>query len=201
MQEDMYSEVEKEFYIFDMVTKEFKQKSITPHDDILSKIEGKKRYYKINPDSTFIPPPEITSDIEVAVFNEDNIKWEIKPDFRGCEYSIKGKITTITNIGETVPSKAKIVKPRPPKSFRKPTWINGEWVDRSFIYKDKYIVETKLQVDKVTSKLISALGEEKAKTLKMIAGSGSCAEWDKFVSERDKLIKEGNDFITKNNLP
>lgn len=199
MSETMYSEVEKEFYIYDILTKEFKQKSTTLYDDVTSKREGKPQYYRINNISTFIPPPEVTSDTEVAVFDEDNIKWEVKPDFRGCEYSIKRKVTTITKIGDVVPSNAKIVKPRPPKAFRKPAWINGEWIERSILYKGKY-VQTKSQVDRITSKLIAELGEEKVKSLKLIAGSEQCPEWDTFVSEREKLIKEGNDFIEKNNL-
>lgn len=61
-------------------------------------------------------------------------------------------------------------------------------------------VSTKADVDAITRQRIIDLGEEKAKTEKIIAGSGECPIWDTFVIARAAIIQEGDAFIAANNL-
>jgi len=61
-------------------------------------------------------------------------------------------------------------------------------------------VFTKADVDKITSERIAALGEDRAKTEKLLAGTKACAIWDDFITARTAILKEGDKFITANKL-
>ena len=71
--------------------------------------------------------------------------------------------------------------------------------DTDLYYRDE-LINNKDDVNRITEKAIRDLGEDKVKTLKMIAGTKSCPEWTAFVKARKKLIHEGNDFILNNAL-
>lgn len=61
-------------------------------------------------------------------------------------------------------------------------------------------VRSKADVDAITKQRIVDLGEEKAKTEKLIAGTGECILWDAFVTSRATIIADGDAFVTANNL-
>ena len=64
----------------------------------------------------------------------------------------------------------------------------------------KWKVRTKADVDRITAQQIVALGEAKAKTAKLQAGSNDCPVWDTFVAARAVILQKGNDFISANKL-
>ena len=67
-------------------------------------------------------------------------------------------------------------------------------------YHEQGPIVSKDQVDEITYREVAEAGEQKAKTLKLVAGAGACPEWDTFILERDALVDEGNQFIIDNGL-
>jgi hypothetical protein len=61
-------------------------------------------------------------------------------------------------------------------------------------------VRTKADMDRITAQCIADLGEDKAKTEKLLAGIDDCPVWDEFIAARTAILKEGEDFITANKL-
>ena len=61
-------------------------------------------------------------------------------------------------------------------------------------------VRAKADVDKITAQRIADLGEQKAKTEKLLAGTKACTIWDDFIAARAGILKEGDDFIAANSL-
>jgi len=78
-------------------------------------------------------------------------------------------------------------------------WNGKNWVETGIFFKD-VLVKSKAEVDIITAQRIADLGEEKAKTEKILAGLGDCPVWDDFVKTRAVIIKQGDDFITANKL-
>jgi hypothetical protein len=80
-----------------------------------------------------------------------------------------------------------------------PRFKGKKWVKTALLYQE-VVVQTKADVDKITAQRIADLGEDKAKTGKLLAGTSACQIWDDFISARAAILKEGDDFIATNNL-
>lgn len=132
-------------------------------------------------------------------FDEASKLWEVTDDFRNFTYyDLESKLMiTIMEIGIRPPDN--YAPSAPPANIYKPEWNGTEWIETSLLYKNQP-VETKSDVDNVTMNLISKLGEDKAKTEKLIAGDNPCPIWDAFVIARQTLIDEGNTFVLENHL-
>jgi hypothetical protein len=61
-------------------------------------------------------------------------------------------------------------------------------------------VRIKADVDRITAQRITDLGEQKAQTEKLLAGTEACPIWDDFIAARAVILKEGDDFIAANKL-
>jgi hypothetical protein len=184
-------------YNYDRITFEYIGPSDASFDPEVSKIERRKKY--TSPAfSTFTQPPKLKIN-EVAIYENDDIEWVIKPDFRGTlYYDTDGKEYFINKIGEEVPNEFKNIS-KPTDNLFKPKYENGKWIETALIFKG-FEVKSKKDVDVITSNLIKNCGEEKAKTEKLICGNENCEVWNNFIKERQKIINEGNDFVSKYNL-
>jgi hypothetical protein len=87
----------KKTYNYDEKTKEYLKETTTDIDPRKTK-QNKKVCYFFTPNSTFIKPPQ-TKTNEIAIFNEDNNKWDVKKDFRGDYYNQDEQIISIKEIG------------------------------------------------------------------------------------------------------
>jgi hypothetical protein len=82
----------------------------------------------------------------------------------------------------------------------------NEWVEGAIVFMnergDPKPVTTKAKVDIFTARKIrvAGVGEEKAKTLKILAGEDPCPEFDEWLELRNALVDEGNQFIIDNDL-
>jgi hypothetical protein len=61
-------------------------------------------------------------------------------------------------------------------------------------------VRTKADVDRITAQRIADLGEDKAKTEKLLAGIDDCPVWDEFIAARAAILQEGENFIAASKL-
>jgi len=97
--------------------------------------------------------------------------------------------------------------------FENNKWVVKKDTRETVVYKKKddieninnikyhdIVVKTKEDVDVITSSLIKMLGEDKAKTEKMIAGTKPCESWKMFVKNRKQLLEEGQKFISLHNI-
>ncbi|MEN6332247.1 MAG: hypothetical protein ABFD57_09690 [Smithella sp.] len=81
----------------------------------------------------------------------------------------------------------------------KPFWNGTDFIETALVFQG-IEVNSKADVDNITRQRIVALGEEKAKTEKLIAGSGECPIWDAFILARASICQDGDVFIAANNL-
>lgn len=128
-----------------------------------------------------------------------NGAWELVADYRGSVYYDKdtgGKIT-ITDLGVAIPDS--YPTQAPPAGMFDPQWTGASWIETAIVFQGVK-VDSKAAVDRITSQRINALGEEKAKTEKLLAGSSACAIWDDFIAARAGILQEGDDFIVANSL-
>ena len=189
-----FNSTKNKLYNYHPITGEFLNSSEAFIDPETSKRNGYD-VYKLSSYSTFKEPP-LCKDNYVAVFENDD--WVTKSDYRGqVLYKPNGEKITITEIDVVFPDDS--IFYAPPTDFIKPKFIDGEWKETAIIYRG-IMVETKKDVDLVTSSLIKDLGEDKAKTEKLISGNNPSEIWFNFIQNREKLIQEGNDFISKYNL-
>lgn len=173
-------------YHYNLLTKEFTVETEAKK----SPLDGE---WLIPSYATTIKPPEV-KEKEVACFIDE--KWEIFEDHRNeIVYDIsngeKGIIRSIGKLSNNITTQ------EPPTELKKPVFKKGKWVETAIVYKG-IVVENKEDVDRITSSLINGLGEEKAKTEKMIAGNEKCDIWDEFIISRNILLQEGRDFIKEN---
>lgn len=191
-----FTSFENKTYSFDKITKEYVGETIGVVDPILTKKNGKPTY-SCTTSSTFQKPPDVKEN-EIQIYDFKTDSWIIKKDFRGKEYYLSnGTKIVITEIDKTFPEDA-ILEP-PLEDLKTPEYVNNKWIETSLIYKN-FNVETKEDVDRVTSSLIKSLDEEKCKTEKLLAGNNECKIWDEFVEKRNNLIEEGKEFKKTNNL-
>jgi len=125
--------------------------------------------------------------------------WKLVADYRGQEYWDKdtGTKITITDLEVTIPD-GYPTQP-PPLGMFDPKWNGAAWVETAVAFQG-IKVTTKADVDRITKQRIADLGEEKAKTEKLLAGSNACPIWDAFITARAPILQEGAAFIIANNL-
>jgi hypothetical protein len=185
-------------YNYDSETREFLSSNEANLDPLETELQGED-VFLLPANATWDEPPT-AGENEVAMFGEDD-QWSVVPDFRGTEYwDEDGVHNEIENIDETVPGDCTTEEPPDDNSLKVPHWNGSAWEEGGLVYYDKGPILSKADVDKVTSDQIIALGEHKAKTLKLIAGDGPCPEWDDFVTARAALVAEGDQFIIDNGL-
>lgn len=185
-------------YHYDPETKEYLNQSNARLDPMETEVQGED-VFLCPKHATHIAPPSLGAN-QVAVFDEENQEWDTMADFRGSVYYGRyGDENVIEEIGETIPEGPDYSTTPPPSELKKPKLHYSNWVEDGLIYRDA-LVETKADVDALTRQAIIDLGEEKAKTMKLIAGDAACPEWDAFVAARNDLVNEGNQFVADNNL-
>ena len=191
-----FTSFKNKLYSFDRVTKEYLGETIAPLDPVLTKKNGKPTY-ACTTTSTFQKPPKVKKN-EIQIYDTINDEWTIKKDFRGKEYYTEdGKKVIISNIDETIPDN--VILDAPIENLIEPMYKDGKWKEKGLVYKGQ-IIKTQNDVNSITRSLIRNIGEEKAKTEKLLAGNKKCEIWDEFIEKRKILIEEGNTFIKDNNL-
>jgi hypothetical protein len=120
-------------------------------------------------------------------------------DYRGHDYWNKdtGEKITITALGVTIPDG--YPTQAPPIGMFDPKWNGTAWVEMAIVFQGAKVT-AKADVDRITKQRIADLGEEKAKTEKLLAGSKACPIWDAFITARAPILQEGGAFIIANNL-
>jgi len=194
--ENIFQSTNSDLYNFDATTGEFLGKT-TAGKDPLESLKAGVNIYSRTPFSTFIVPPE-TKENEIVVFKND--EWEIHQDFRGSVYYLENASkVTIIGIDEVVPENAILVAP--PEGLSEPKFESGQWIETPKLKYCGIEVSIKEDVSRITRKRVrNECDEEKAKTLKIIAGDGPCPEWDEFLIKRESILQECDDFISANNL-
>jgi hypothetical protein len=152
--------------------------------------------YLIPAHATIDQPPQA---LENQKARRTDDSWELVDDYRGQDFWDKdtGTKVTITELGMAIPAGYPTVFP--PAGIFNPKWNGATWIETAIVFQGVK-VQTKTDVDRITARLIANLGEEKAKTEKLLAGSKTCTIWDDFIAARATLLKEGDDFIATNNL-
>ena len=164
-------------------------------DPMETEVQGED-IYLLPADATFIEPP-VAGANEMQYF--DGETWSVVADFRGTvHYDEDGNASTIAELDELVPAGNTLEAPT--EDLKQPYWNGSAWEEGGLIYLDNGPITTKAQIDAITARKIDALGEQKAKTLKLVAGDGACSEWDDFIVARDALVAEGDQFIIDNSL-
>ena len=189
----------KHAYNYDRDTGELLSERMASLDPEETKLQRRK-VYLLPAHATFIQPPK-TSEGKIQVFDRDLNKWSIRTDLRGTVYfDQKGKEKRITKLGKRLPKGTPTERPSP--ALADPEWDGKKWVERKFVFHGRKC-NTKALVDLSTSERISNLGEEKAKTLCLIAltKNETSPEWDAFVEAREEILAEGERFITENGIP
>ena len=182
-------------YHFHMDTREYLGCSAAKIDPLETAKQGTD-VYLIPANATTDQPPESGTN-QRASRNGD--AWELVDDYRGQEYWDKdtGAKITITALGITIPNDCPAQAP--PAGMFNPAWDGSAWVESAIIFQGAKVT-TKNDVDRITRARISALGEEKAKTEKLLSGAGACAIWDEFIAARAVILQEGDDFVAANDL-
>ena len=132
------------------------------------------------------------------------------------QYGITGIRNEYFGYYEAIIEDEKIINFHPNSTLKKPPKVTkkqvacfdeekNKWVkkpvlpDLTLYYRDK-VIGNKADVNRITEAAIKELGEDKVKTLKMIAGDDECPEWDEFVEKRRILVEDGGNFIAENGL-
>jgi len=153
--------------------------------------------FLIPANATLIPPP-VAGENEKPVFDPATDKWIVAADFRGTTYYLAdGTKIEVAELGIAVPENA-ILIPLAAK-YLKPYWNGEAWIETALIYQSQ-VVATKADVDAITRQRIIDLGEEKAKTEKLLAGESPCPVWNEFVAQRAIILAEGEVFIADGEL-
>lgn len=164
--------------------------------DPMETAKAGEKVYLIPANATADHPPESGLN-QIARRNGD--AWALVDDYRGQEYWDKdtGVKITITELGITIPNDRPTQAP--PAGMFNPVWNGSAWIESAIIFQGAKVT-TKNDVDRITRARISALGEEKAKTEKLLDGAGACAIWDEFIAARAVILQEGDSFIAANSL-
>jgi hypothetical protein len=184
----------KHCYNYDKETKEFVSEELANLDPAETELQGKK-VFLLPAHATFVPPP-ISEDGKIQVFNEATKKWSVRSDLRGTKYydPTDGTEGEITKIGKRLPKGFTTEMPDP--DIREPKWKGGKWVESCPLFYGKR-ADTKERLNKVVTRKIAELGEEKAKTLFLISiskGEEWCPEWDTFCEKRQAILDEADAF-------
>ena len=190
----------KHIYNYDKDTGELLSEEIAALDPLETKVR-KRNVFLLPAHATFIAPPK-PLDGKIPCFDLDLKKWSMRTDLRGTVYfDLKGEESQITKLGKRLPKG--MPTERPSYDLKDPEWDkkNKSWKESALVFLG-HKCETKKRVDKFVTREIAALGEEKAKTLYLIAfGKGEeCPEWDAFLDARQALLDEAEQFIIDNNI-
>jgi hypothetical protein len=189
----------KHVYNYSNETFELTGEEMADLDPEESKMKG-RNVFLLPANATFVEPP-VEVENKIQVFNTGKQKWSQRSDFRGSvHYSPTGEMTEIKDIGRKIP-KTHTLKAPPQDKFKENLWDGKKWKEGALIFRDRKANDKKT-VNKIITKEIAALGEEKIKTQYLIAlGKGEeCPEWDAFLEARQALLDEANTFIKKNEL-
>lgn len=157
-----------------------------------SEIQGQE-VYLIPACATLIAPPEAEEGM-ARVF--DGEAWSLVEDHRGKTVyaTADGQQSIIRDLGTISDGYTLEV---PPDGMLQPQYVDGSWIETAIVFQG-ISVSSKADVDTITRQRIVDLGEEKAKTEKLISGDGECAVWDAFVAARAIILQEGEDCISAN---
>ena len=184
----------KYVYNYDKNTGEFLNATPAQLDPAETELQGKD-VFLLPANATFIEPP-IAVDGKIQVFKKE--KWSMKTDMRGTTYFTKnGDRVIINKLGKRIPQGC--AKNAPPDHLKRPKLVNSVWTESALVY-EGHVVSTSARVKELTRKKITELGEDKAKTLKIIAGNNYCEEWEIFLVKRDEILRDSENFIRDNNL-
>ncbi len=183
-------------YNYDPITFEYICATDARIDPLESKVQGKD-VYLCPSNATHTEPPLVDVVDKATIYDPKKDSWHMEQDHRGTIVydADTGDVMKITKIGIVLDDF--IIEG--PVDMVKPKYIDGEWVEQAIIY-NGVTVESKADVDAQTVKRIFDLGEEKAKTEKLIAGADACEIWDVFLAARAVVLAEGEDCISTNNL-
>ena len=188
----------KYVYNYDKETKEYLVESDADLDPAESELQGED-VYLLPAHATFIEPP-IAIDGKIAVFKAG--KWSMRSDNRGTTYyKSDGTATTITKVGKRIPEDC--ILNGPPEDLQIPNWNGTHWIEGGLVFHGRLIKAKKNgkgRIKQIVKQAIYDLGEDKAKTLKLIAGDGPCPEWDEFLAGRQELIDAEEQYIIDNEL-
>jgi len=108
---------------------------------------------------------------------------------------------TLMFSGKVLPPNSTTIEPLEKKEGFSVCFIDGKWeyIKNPPVFYHQ-IVKSKRDINKIMSNMIPMLGEEKAKTEKLLAGNEPCLIWDNFITKRNKILEEGRKFIQDNNL-
>jgi len=188
----------KYVYNYDAETGEFFNATEAPLDPAETELQGKD-IFLLPANATFIEPP-IALDGKIQIFNRrDKGKWSMKSDLRGTTYfkPETGERVEILKIGKRLPKYC--TTDAPPENLKRPKFNGSKWEESAAIY-EGHVITTVARVNELARIQIANLGEEKVKTLKIIAGTDDCPEWNHFLVKRAKILKDVEKFISKNNL-
>lgn len=157
-----------------------------------SHIQGHEVYMIPSFATSVVPPDE--EEGMARVFNVE--EWSQVEDHRGeiLYNATNGQSMTVSELGE-IPDG--YTSEAPSEGMLKPQYVDGEWVETAIVFQG-VAVSSKDEVDAITRQRIIDLGEEKAKTEKIIAGDGECTIWDDFLAQRAVILQEGDDCISDN---
>jgi len=145
--------------------------------------------------TTAIEPPAAIEGM-ARVFT--GAEWTLVEDHRGTPIFGKadGQQTSMVAPGP-IPDDYTLAAP--PVGLMRPRFENGSWIETAIVFQGREVA-SKADVDRITRQRIIDLGEEKAKTEKILAGSGPCQFWDDFIAQRVVILQEGDDFIVAHDL-
>jgi hypothetical protein len=144
--------------------------------------------------TTIAPPEPIDGMARVFTGSE----WTQVEDHRGTPIYSKtdGHLNSMVALG---PIPADYTLEAPPVGMIRPKYEGETWIEQALVFQGREVA-SKAHVDAITRQRIIDLGEEKAKTEKLLAGSNPCPIWDEFVAQRAVLLQEGDDFIAAHEL-
>ncbi|RLI38355.1 hypothetical protein DRO66_01880 [Candidatus Bathyarchaeota archaeon] len=182
-------------YMYHPDNKGFVREREAQIDPMLSTPDETK--YFTYPNTTPVIPPEAPEG-KVAVFSEGSEEWILVNDNRG-EWFLKsdGREPSVTIYDPGQAAACDRINVAPDLSLYIPVWNESHWEEGALFYGGSR-VETVEDVNLVTRNAIRDLGEDKAKTEKIIAGDGVCPIWDDFILARQVILNEGKAFIADN---
>lgn len=179
---------------YDRETGEYTGSSAAQLDVRETRAAGHPVYLSI-PHATTIAPPEAVDGM-ARIF--DGERWGLVDDHRGVPmYSkVDGHSNSMVALG---PIPEDYTSEAPPAGMIRPMYEGGTWIEQAIVFQGREVA-SKADVDAITRLRIIDLGEEKAKTEKLLAGSDPCPLWDAFIAQRAILLQEGDAFVAANDL-
>ncbi len=183
-----------QIFHFDRETGEYAGASDAALDPLETKLQG-RNIFLFPAHSTTVLPPDLEEGM-ARVFNGS--EWLQVEDHRGVPmYSkVDGHQNSMIALGP-IPEDYTLDAPLP--GLIRPRLEDGDWTETAIVFQGREVA-SKADVDRITRQRIADIGEEKAKTEKILAGSGPCQIWDDFISQRAVILQEGDAFILAHDL-